>query len=484
MRNRFLSPALLASCLALPLPGLAQVDDDVIAVKPLSMTTQVDGGQIVKGNFNGSVLEEQFVQRTSVWITQELAIGPRLDVRAGVGGLFWYATPSPVPNGAFSEVAPFVATAKFGPGITRADMEYRFGELERPMFTLQVGFFPYKYNSDARNLGEYLLRSGAYPGYLVTGGWNLISGAGYMMRGARLNMSLWDGKFQTEFLLPMEQDLPGINGDLSPALITSVRPVPGLELGAGASCHHCLPVKPSNTSPKVRIPSDGTYYGVGNGYVYENPNYVDSPDDSLRTDLSGSNPEYLIDTTNFYTFQGLKLMARASFDPKAYVPTGGLLGPEDLKVFGEIAVLGWKNYPFYYEKRSERMPVMVGVNLPTFRLLDVLSFQMEHYSSRLPNAVKFPSDKALPLPGSWGYDNAGNVTYDPNLMVRDHENVKDDDWKWSLYGRKEIVRGLRVYAQVANDYIRLPNEWGSVSSLPLTNANGDWYYLIRLELGI
>jgi hypothetical protein len=483
MRNRFLSPAaLLASCLAVPLSGFAQADEAIVA-KPLSMTTQVDAGQLVKGNYNGGKLEEQFIQRTSVWITQELAIGSRLDVRAGVGGLFWYATPSPVPNGAFSEVAPFVATAKFGPGITRADMEYRFGEAERPMFTLQLGFFPYKYNSDARNLGEYLLRSGAYPGYLVTGGWNLISGAGYMMRGARVNMSLWDGKFQTEFLLPMEQDLPGTNGDISPTVIASLRPVRGLELGAGASCHHCLPVKPSNTSPEVRIPSDGTYYGVGNGYVYENPNYVESANDSLRTALDGSNPQYLIDSTKFYTFMGVKLMARASFDPKAYVPMP-FLGSEDLKIFGEIAVLGWKNYPFYFEERSERMPMMLGVNLPTFRMLDVLSFQVEHYSSRLPNAVKFPSDKALPLPVSWGYDKSGTVTYDPNLMVRDHENVKDDDLKWSVYGRKDVAKGLRIYAQVANDYMRLPNEWGSYPSIPLTNKTGDWYYLVRLELGI
>lgn len=485
MRNRFLSPALLASCLAAPLAGFAQTTEDDVTVKPLSMTTQVDAGQVVKGNYNGEKLEEQFVQRTSVWITQEITIGPRLDVRAGVGGLFWYSTPSPVANGIFSEAAPFSSTAKFGPGITRADMEYRFGDIEQPMFTLQAGYFPFKYNQDARNLGEYLMRSGAYPGYLVTGGWNLISGAGYMMQGLRLNMTLWDGKFKTEFLLPMEQDLPGINGDISPTLIVSGTPVKGLELGAGANCHHCVAIKPSRTSPEIRVPADGTFYGLGNGYVIDNPSF----DTSLAaTDINGTNPRYMLDTANFYTFQGLKLMARASFDPKVYVPLGGILGPEDLKVFGEVAVLGWKNYAFYYEERSERMPVMFGVNLPSrvpgFKLFDVLSLQFEHYSSRLPNAVLFPSSTALPQPASWGYNEAGNVTYDPNDMDRDHEKLKKDDWKWSVYARREVVQGLRLYAQVANDYIRLPNEWGALPSLPLTNDSKDWYYLVRLELGI
>lgn len=484
MRKHFLSPALLASCLAFPFAGLAQADDDGVTVKPLSMTTQVDAGKVVSGNYDGGLLEDQFIQRTSVWITQEIAIGPRLDVRAGVGGLFWYATPTPVANGIFSEVAPFSTTTKFGPGITRADMEYRFGDLQYPMFTLQAGYFPFKYNPDARNLGEYLLRSGTYPGYMVTGGWNLISGAGYMMQGIRLNMSLFKGNLQSEFLLPMEQDLPGTNGDISPTLIVTGKPVPGLELGAGANCHHCISVKPSRTSPEIRVPADGTFYGLGNGYVIDNPAY--DPNAPV-TDRYGNNPRYLIDSTNFYTFQGLKLMARASFDPKAYVPTGGLFGPEDLKIFGEIAVLGWENYPFYYEERSERMPVMFGVNLPTrvlgYNVFDVLSLQFEHYTSRNPNAVVY-SSTSLPLPTSWGYDASGTATIDPNLMVRDHEKVTDDDWKWSVYARKEFVKGLRVYAQVANDHIRLPNEWGANPSTPLTNASDDWYYLVRFELGI
>jgi hypothetical protein len=479
MRNRLLSPALLASCLVVHLTGIARADEDDVKVKPLSMTTQVDGGQVVKGNYNGGLLEDQFIQRTSVWITQEIAIGERLDVRAGVGGLFWYATPTPVANGVFSEVAPFSTTTKFGPGITRADMEYRFGDVAAPAFTLQVGYFPYKYNPDAKNLGEYLLRAGAYPSYLITGGWNLISGAGYMMRGVRLNMNLWDGKFRTDFLLPMEQDVPGINGDLSPSVIATVK-FGGLEFGTGVNCHHCLPVKPSNTSPKIRPNDNPSLYGVGNGYVLPNPAF-----DATQpvTEWSGANPRYLIDTTDFYTFQGLKVMARASFDPKALIAMDWL-GPEDLKVFGEVAVLGWKNYPFYYEKRSERMPIMVGLNLPAFRFFDVISVQVEKYSSKQTNAMKFSTGPALPMPVPWGFDEAGSPRVDPNLFDLNHKNLTDDDLKWSVYAQKEIVKGLSILTQVANDHIRLPNEWGANPSIPITNSPKDWYYLLRFQLGI
>lgn len=480
MRNMMLTPALLASCLVVHLTGIAQAEEDEVKVKPLSMTTQVDGGQVVKGNYNGGLLEDQFIQRTSVWITQEIGIGRHLDVRAGVGGLFWYATPTPIANGAFSEVAPFSTTTKFGPGITRADMEYRFGDEEIPRFSLQVGYFPYKYNSDAKNLGEYLLRAGAYPGYLITGGWNLISGAGYMMQGIRVNMNLWGGRSQTDFLLPMQQDVPSINGDVSPTVVTSLKPVNGIEIGAGVSCHHCLAVKPSNTSPKIRANQNSTYYGVGNGYVLPNPAF-----DAAQpvTEWNGSNPRYIIDTANFYTFQGVKLVARASFDPKAFV-TMDFLGSEDLKIFGEVALLGVENYPFYYEKRRERMPIMFGLNLPTFRLMDVLSMQIEHYPSKLPNAMKYSTSQSLPMPVAWGYDEGGAPKVDPNLFVLDHKNLKDDDFKWSIYAQKQVVKGLSILALVANDHMRLPNEWGANPSIPNTNSPKDWYYLLRFQLGI
>jgi hypothetical protein len=465
---------LLALALFVVLPASAQ--DDGVRVSPTSMTTQVDAGQVVKGSWNDTRIDEAIIQRTSVWITQEVQIGPRLDVRAGVGGLFWYAIPGPKPT--YSNVGPFVASTKFGPGITRADMTYRFGDVTDPMFTLQAGFFPYKYNSDARNLGEYLLRSGTYPGTLTSGGWNILSEAAYMMQGIRLNINLLDGRLRQDFMLPMERDLPPM-GDISPTYVMSFAPVNGIELGAGATCNHCISFKPSQVSPKVGYTPSNTIYGNGSGYIIENPDYDPG---QTTTDLFGANPRYVYDSTQFYTFRGVKVMARASVDPKAWVPMP-LLGPEDLKVFGEVALLGVKNYPFYYEKRTERMPVMFGINVPTFKVLDLLSFQMEYYNSPFPNSMRNPYRFGMPT-----YDfvnSAGNAESDPNLFDRDHEEVARDNWKWSVYAKKDIVKGLRLYAQFANDHLRVPQWDVTHSDAPVTTVQGrDWYYLVRFELGI
>jgi hypothetical protein len=476
MRDKFLTPVMLAFVAVGMLSGAppASAQDSDVRIAPLSMTTQVDAGQVVKGELDGSKIEDKVLQRTSVWLIQEMRIRERLDVKVGVGGIFWYTFPDGGPGGD----APYRSLTKFGPGIGRADMTYRFGSLEQPMFTLQAGFFPYKYNPDAKNLGEYLLRSGTYPGIVSTGGWNILSEASYMMQGLRLNMALWDGKFQSEFLLPMERDLPPV-GDLSPTYIATVAPVRGLEIGAGAACNHCIAVQPSKASPEVVTSTQPGH--PGNAYIIDNPAF----DPNLpATDLTGANPRYVRDTTRFYTFQGVKVMARASVDPKAFLPPMEFLGPQDLKVYGELAILGVKNYPFYYEKVSERMPIMMGINLPTFRMLDLFALEVEYHNSPFPNSQYNWQQFGIPTLNF--VDSAsGARTQDPNLHDWKSAKVTRDDWKWSVYAKKEVIRGMRFYAQVASDHIRLPDYTTVTTSTPVTGRNGkDWYYLVRFELGI
>src|SRR5690606_29868202 len=271
-------------------------------------------------------------------------------------------------------------------------------------------------------------------------------------------------------------------GDLSPTYIATVRPIAGIEVGGGIACHHCIAVKPSVTSPKRKdsqSQQDLDRDGNGSGHIVENPNLDEN---QAAHHLYGNNPKYIYDTTNFYTFQGLKLMARASADPKAYVPMP-FLGPEDLKVFGEVALLGVKDYPFYYEKKTERMPVMFGLNLPTFRWLDLLTFQMEYYNSPFPNSIE--NAYRFQMPTLPFVDALGNSNLDPNEYDPTRREITEDNWKWSLLARKTFARGLTLYAQAANDNLRLQNWKAEQSYVPTTNIQGrDWYYLVRLELGI
>jgi hypothetical protein len=218
--------------------------------------------------------------------------------------------------------------------------------------------------------------------------------------------------------------------------------------------------------------------GYGNGWVIPNPAF-----DATQpvTEIDGGNPKFVFDSLNFYTFQGVKLMARASIDPKALMPMD-ILGPEDLKIFAEWAWLGVKNYPFYYEKPAERMPIMFGINLPAFRLLDVISVQAEYFPSpflnTLETAYRYSSPTVTFL------DSAGISREDPNLFDPNQSMSKKDDWKWSVFARKTLFHGLNLYTQVARDHLRLPTFTAENSWAPVTQQPSEWYFLVRLELGI
>ncbi len=438
----------------------AQENGDV-EYKRVSISGQFDNGQIIHGkmsvNENAQAKEDMsgsFIQRTGVWITQEAVVKQRLTLKMGVGGMFWYVLP-------LNKTSSLRQT-QFGPGISQAQATYAWGDLDNPAVSLQMGYFPYKYNSDAKNLGEYLMRSGTYPGYVVTGGWNMMNSAGYMVQGLRVNVPSWDGKIQTDFLLAMEHDLPPLFG-ITPALISQVTPIEGIKIGAGVACNHCIPIKPSSESPHLNDMSNNVIK-------------------SLTYDTASNEYHVAYDSNSYYTFQGVKLMASASFDPKAFFPMP-MLGAEDLKLYGEVALLGVKNYGYLYENRLERMPVMVGINLPTFKLLDILSLEVEHYNSKFVNDITslvYAQSPTWNVPG----DGAGDFQEDYDIA---NSEIRRDNWKWSVYGKKTITKGIEVYGQAASDHLRTINLNGGPlpSMVPVTNRNGkDWYYIIRLQFGI
>src|SRR5436190_12752674 len=50
--------------------------------------------------------------------------------------------------------------------IPMAKGTYLVGEPETPLLKVEAGIFPFKYNPEARNLGEYMFRTGAYPNFI------------------------------------------------------------------------------------------------------------------------------------------------------------------------------------------------------------------------------------------------------------------------------------------------------------------------------
>ena len=478
-----IAAGLLLAILAAPVAAQYATPVATDSVKTrLILRTFTDFGHIVSGSnptANTDVgvnpdISMQPLNRANFLAIQEVN-GGNFDLAAGISGLIWWPY-----GGGVTDASERVMNVK--PMVPVARVRWRFGDPTATSAALLVGTFTHKYNPDAKNLGEYLYRSGTYPGFLfTTEGWLLMNRASNYSHGALLSVSQFGGALRHNLSLFMETNYYPI-GDFSPGYDVSYTQK-WFELGGGMVLNHYLALRPSSLEPKV---SDNTYVHltVDTGTAAQTIDYYgpDTPDRMPVQFLDPSAPGYSKEILHRWSHKGVKVMGRAALNLNSLMPAESR-NPEDLRIFGEVAVLGWEDQPLYYEKRFERMPIMFGVNLPTLKLLDVLALQGEYYASPFNNMGAFNSS-SLPIWGSafkqtdpdvsstTQFDNRGKI-----LIVDNH----DDDWKWSVYAKKTVNKVMTVYAQAARDHLRLTDGKYAASSVPLTSKPGEWYYLVRLE---
>ena len=387
-----------------------------LVMNPKEIGGYVDVGQAFKQDF-----EKQPLTRTGTYLTVSGVHDERLEVRATLGGLFWYA---------FPELNNASRVVRFGPGVGQAQAIYAFGDHPGdPLASkLQFGLFPVKYNKDAANLGEYLYRSGTYPGYVATGGWSYLNSASFLMQGVRFSLPTLGGMIKHEITLHMERDVAQPLHDFSPGYMVTAK-VPHLELGAGVVWSNALTFNSKRLAPKVAdnayskstgLPvkglsdfkidacSDSTQFAN----CYQNMDYG-VPDtvaaratlnawNACDTDANGTaDANGDCSDIGYYTFRGFKGMIRGALDMGSLLGFQGMArNPGEFKVYSEVALLGIEDQPFYYEDKLERMPVMMGVSVPTFGILNRLAFEAEYRKSRFPNSFAYPFDNrgAIPIP--------------------------------------------------------------------------------------
>ena len=519
-----------------------------------------DVGQLVHGNAEGSAIDGHFLTRLGVALTVSDTVQNRLRFTVGVGGLFW----QPFPPGDFWRNG-----VRFGPGINEASTEFLFGS----NVGLEGGYFPFKYNSSAMNLGEYLLRTESYPTYLATGGWTWVDSAYTKVLGLRLRASHFGGTFHHELGLYWEYQNPPLF-DVSPAYLFSWQPVRGLEIGGGAALRRWFTnnlsyfgLKQNATAAKpigqyveianfpevqnqamvqytytdaggaavtakdfaawrpgadvttsaalagksgVKVESvsmiqDGSPAGMRKGIskFIQNTKYSDgtncwdgssttcvsytAADGSLATTdaagnvVAGTTVAPQIVKSQDITRRAVNLMGRANLDLGELLDCKTKTGP--FALYGELAVLGVENQPVYYEDIFHRMPVMVGVHVPTFGILDLLAVETEYLDNPYRDSQQeLEGSSYAPLPGP-------NLPV-PDLPVEEYANprladpaIHADDWKWSVHAIKTIVPGLKIKVQAANDHLRLYTYNPVPSPSPQTASKSEWYYLVHVQWG-
>jgi hypothetical protein len=487
---------------------------------PVLVGTSIDFGRVVQGRFesNEDKAPGQVFTRTGVYLTESGVYENRLSLAVTVGGLFWF--PLPEKLGFESRII------RFGPGVGQAQLNYALGDTAAPWGNLQFGLFPIKYNSDSKNLGEYLFRSGTYPGVLYSGGWSYMNSAAYLAQGGRFTMRNFGGKLVHDLALTLERDLEPTN-DISPSYMLTWKPTSFFEFGAGVMWAHGIPIKDDSIVSPHKLKNA---YDDSSGLPLA---YDDSRRQQLsKTHYKSTDPRVqpdgaacLTDVTvpcpngfnnsgstavsrtangvpgeriNHYTFRGIKTSARFSLDLGNLMNLDETLGKDAFKLYGEWALLGVEDQPYFYEKKSERMPIMVGMNIPTFKMLDAFGIEVEYLKSRFQNNIYSLFVDRLPLPLTEQgedysvYDLKAPIYTDPTHPDYRGPNgadsaatlFKKDDLKWSIYARKQVTQGLNLYLQVASDHLRHIATDVRPMYTPTTYRSSDWYWLMRLELGI
>jgi hypothetical protein len=486
---------------------------------PLIMGASLQWGQafgVDPNKFRTSTLNSMVpLHYTTVWMMQEATIEHRLKVDLGFGGIFFYPFPEDPAVG-------YTSYRSGGVAISVASATYGWGDLRNPGLQMVVGQFPFKYNPEVKNLGEYLFRSESYPTIVRSGDWGAIDNAKADLWGMDLGSKSSGGLFRNDFLLTMaNEQLPLYDVSVTDVAAVNIGGI--FEIGGGIQLSRVLPVAPSKTHPlgkkqtgyftwtardqaelraqiaknpalsdtgnaglltKKYLPPGGseeimavdTSLEVGKTYWMndQRPAVVFATGDPSLRDLL--NPEYL-------TFQSVKIMARASLDIKPWLGLGSL-GKDDLKLYAESAILGIKDYPIFYNKMSDRMPIMVGFNVPTFGLLDYLTLEAERFTSPYINSTvsmklfRYATPKTID-----GEGNAAPIGVADPRFNNVRQPYTEDDIKWSITAAKKI-ENVMISAQAGRDHFRpitgsFEPEWTE-----LTATKNSWYYMTKLQVDI
>lgn len=398
-------------------------------------------GQIVKGYDQiADSISHQWQNNVLIGLTIRAQPSERLSVV--VNPEFYLNYPNPQKRQQAQSVHPFGIAY-----INDAYGKFSFGDVENPFMKASLGMFAFKYNPDGRNFGDYLFRTGTYPTYII----NNFDFPAARLLGLHLSSDVVRN-LHTDVLLTSEAFIFPL-WDFSVTAIASYKLFNAVEIGAGVDFARCLPVMDSLTSPHWK------HVSYSNSYITQNGD------------------------TAFYSFKATKVMTRASIDPKQFFGSPEMFGPEDLKLYGEICWVGVDGYskaqygydsasatPIipWYNSLNERTPRMVGFNLPAFRVLDVLSGELEYFPSVIPNDYKAVEELFSPMP---------NLRENINSYNRD--NYDDGFWRWSVYARKMIVQGFSLTGEAAFDHLRTARVDGSTQQSESLIKKGHWHWNLK-----
>jgi len=458
----------LAGAMALSFPqGIIAGGPEDIVFTPFG-DAYLQIGQIANGwyqNPGAPAIEiyNMWQQQAYAHVGYDALIDKRLDINISVGGSLVYSSPQVIATNDFP-----TSQSQMQFLINSAYASYPLIE-DSHLFslTLQGGYFPYKYNPDVRNLGEYLFRTNTYP--LVV--YSSFDYPQVRLLGARVGMQALDSTITDDVLLHSEV-LGMPDQDWSIGDIFNVHLFHMLNIGGGVDFTHLLSVYQGPYDP-----SSIEWYN----YYYNLTSSNATKANAVVTDII-TNPNGTKDTvSDTLGWRSVKLMGRFSFDPKNMLKNlidCDIFGKDDFKLYGEADIIGVEDYPKFaeFENRNMRTLFSCGFNIPTFKILDVANVEME-YNADTTSAF---SDQGLIDASAGTGPSLFPVALDlPGAVFR-------NPWRWSIYLKKSVCNGhVSFIAQAARDHTKINfNYWDAVyeSYMETLPTSSDWMWAFKTEV--
>lgn len=307
-------------------------------------------------------------------------------------------------------------------------------------FLIEAGMMEYAFNEEVKNLGNYLYRSTVYP-------FNLTTKLDYIysnLLGTRGEIGINNIKLGLIFNSIINQ-APFFDMSLS-LYLTFKDPIQFFDGGIALGLDRLIAINDTLTDCI-----------------------------NLRSTLG--------DTT--LTLRGQKIDLRAAFDLKKLFGRDNdfvsMLGEKDLKIYTEAALIGFRD-PEYFPGDTavpkpsllHRLPILFGINLPAFKILNVFSVEFEW--CKYPYAFDW-----------WGYTNAAPSPKPPypgdtlwRKIYRD-----EDNFKWTVYLKSSISK-FDIIAFFANDHIRYEThnaEQQLFTEQSLRRGN-NWHWYVKLQYNL
>jgi hypothetical protein len=304
---------------------------------------------------------------------------------------------------------------------------------------IESGIFPYNFNPEIKNFGNYLYRGIAYPLYLET----KLDYPWYDMLGMRTEYAFLDNQVKV--------------GAIVNSAITHA---PFYDFSMAFTASYTTPEKVFEVAA-----------GIDFDRVFSVNSYV--------TDSKANYSKSGYDSVN-WTLRSTKLDTRATFDIKPLFGNPGIMGKLDAKLYAEVAILGFKDPDYFHDTTFtpslfHRMPILFGVNFPCFKVLDVFSLELEYFNSPYSNDWWGNYSQPSPVP-----------VHDPATPLSVVENYKTkDNLKWSVYVKKSFSK-FDIIGIFANDHTIYDtySAEAQINTEQSLRTEKDWHWYLKLQYNL